>query len=71
MTVSQMRARIAEVYAGKAWRLKVDNMPEYQVIAVYHSFKESGKFEKKTQTKPAQRPATDVRRPVEQLKINI
>ena len=71
MTVSQMRARIAEVYTGKGWKRKVDNMPEYQVIAVYHSFLRSGKFEKKNQTTTAKRPATDVRKPVEQIKIPI
>ena len=70
MTVSQMRARITEVYAGKSWKQKVDNMSEGQVIAVYHSFLNSGKFNNKPQTKarvPNKRDDVEYK----QMKINI
>jgi hypothetical protein len=41
-----MREAIAAVYPNNTWKRKVDAMPDYQVIAVYHSFKETGRFDK-------------------------
>ena len=39
-------AAIAEVYKGGRWLYKVENMHDNQVIAVYYSFLEKGKFDK-------------------------
>ena len=44
MSVQQMRAAIYEVYSGRRWKIKVQNMSDAQVIAVYYSFLEKGKF---------------------------
>jgi hypothetical protein len=37
MTISQMRAYVSKQYASKRWRNRVDNMPEDQLIAIYHA----------------------------------
>lgn len=44
MTVQQMRNKIISVYEGMAWRRRVENMPDDQVIAIYYRFLEDGKF---------------------------
>ena len=46
MSAQQMRAAIYEVYPGRKWKEKVLNMDDAQVIAVYYSFLEKGKFDK-------------------------
>lgn len=45
-SVSEMRDIISKVYKGPAWKEKVRSMPDNQVIAVYYSFCEKGKFDK-------------------------
>ena len=45
MTVSQMRNRLGDVYTAKTWQNRVKRMPDNQVIAVYYSFLERGKFD--------------------------
>lgn len=45
MEVWQMREKIAEVYDGPAWRIKVSKMEDDQVIAIYYSFLEKGVFD--------------------------
>lgn len=47
MSVEAMRAAIFDVYPGWAWKDRVRNMADNQVIAVYYSFCEKGKFDKK------------------------
>ena len=47
MNVETMRSEIAKVYPGDRWKYKVKAMPEYQVIAVYHDFQKTGRFEHK------------------------
>ena len=73
MTIYQMRAAIASVYSGEKWKQKVRDMPEDQVIAVYYSFLENGRFDSKPKSREIiKRSCTDEpSRPVEQLKINI
>lgn len=44
MSIQQMRAAIYDVYPGRKWKIKVQNMPDDQVIAVYYSFLAKGKF---------------------------
>lgn len=46
MELWRMREEIAKVYSSQSWKQRVDRMSENQVIAVYHSFLEQGKFEK-------------------------
>lgn len=43
--VGSMRAAISKVYRGPAWRRKVSWMSDNQIIAVYYSFLEKGKFD--------------------------
>lgn len=45
MTVQQMRSAIKKVYDSHTWRHRVERMPSNQVIAIYRSFAEKGKFE--------------------------
>lgn len=52
MLVSEMRDAISNVYNGAAWRNKVATMSDSQVIAVYHSFRAKGKFDKPKPTVP-------------------
>ena len=61
MTVEYMRDAIAGVYSGNKWKKKVAKMDDNQVIAVYHSFLNSGKFdEKSTKKQPKKRNANEV-----------
>ena len=46
MNVEQMRARIIDVYGGPTWRLKVQEMSERQVIAIYKDMERKGRFDK-------------------------
>lgn len=40
MDINYMRSKIADVYPGDRWLLKVADMPATQVYAVYMSFLE-------------------------------
>lgn len=51
MTTDQMRCRLEKAYPGPKWRLKVMEMPENQVIAVYKSMAETDRFTKKKRLK--------------------
>lgn len=42
MTIEQMRKAIAKVYPNEGWHIKVSEMPDYQVIAVYIRFECDG-----------------------------
>lgn len=48
MDISWYREKIKHVkpYEGVHWSIKVDKMSNTQVMAIYHSFKEKGKFDK-------------------------
>lgn len=46
MDVDNMRSMIANVYDSSSWRCKVAAMGDNQVIAVYYSFLEKGKFDR-------------------------
>ena len=35
MTIDQMRAEVLKLYKGDAWRMKVLNMTDAQVLAIY------------------------------------
>ena len=55
MSIEQMRSRISKVYDSFRWRNRVTKMPDNQVIAIYHKFKESGKFDKPDRRLPGER----------------
>lgn len=44
MSIDQMRYEIASVYPGPKWRERVRFMHDNQVIAIYKSFQQKGKF---------------------------
>lgn len=46
ISVAEMRAKLAKVYGpnAKAWKTKVSQMHDKQVIAVYHSFVARGRL---------------------------
>lgn len=44
MTVPNMRDAISTVYPYPKWTERVKNMPDRQVIAIYHKFMNEGKF---------------------------
>lgn len=46
MDVDNMRSMIANVYDSSSWRCRVAAMSDNQVIAVYYSFLEKGKFDR-------------------------
>lgn len=37
MTINQMRMHIADAYPNENWKRKCENMPDNQVIAIFHS----------------------------------
>ncbi len=47
-SVNRMRHIISEVYDNPTWKERVRLMADNQVIAVYYSFLEKGKFDKPT-----------------------
>ena len=47
MKICRMRVAISDVYPGEAWKKRVDNMLDDQVLAIYNSFSERGMFNKK------------------------
>lgn len=61
MTVDQMRAAITDVYPGRKWQKKVEKMHDDQVIAVYHKFLGSGKFNEKPEKKVKRKTSDPIR----------
>ena len=59
VTVEYMRSAISDVYPSREWRERVDKMPNDQIIAIYHSFLETGRFEKGPTKKPKYEPKTN------------
>lgn len=59
MTVPQMRYVIHDAYPSSKWKRKVLNMPDDQVIAVYHKLLNSGKLDPKP-TKPTTSKQIDI-----------
>ncbi len=57
MTVGEMRTRLYLLYPGDAWKKKVNNMKETQVIAIYMSKPHKGK-NSPTPSKPSLYPST-------------
>ena len=52
MTISGMREHISKVYNTDTWHKKVRDMPDGQVIAIYHTMVERGQLPiKKTKKK--------------------
>lgn len=51
MTVDQMRSAIMDAYKGPLWRMKVQEMPNRQVIAVYKDMLRRGTFDPKPKIK--------------------
>ena len=49
--LERMRSAIIDAYPGRKWELKVNEMPERQVIAVYNHFLRAGMFNKIHQPK--------------------
>ena len=62
MTVDDMRAAILRVYPTVKWKQRVSRMYDVQVIAIYYSFCEKGKFDKpvKKQGSPAPKRCTQL-----------
>lgn len=46
MLVNEMRKKVKTVYDNYTWRNKVDAMPDKQVIAIFYSMQEKGRFKK-------------------------
>lgn len=44
MTIASMRKAISRVYNSPRWFNRVAKMPDNQVIAIYYSFLEQGRF---------------------------
>jgi len=51
MTTDQMRSRLEKAYPGPRWRLRVMEMPDNQVVAIYKSMSETDRFTKKKRLK--------------------
>lgn len=51
ISVDDMRFLVSQVYRGDKWKYKVKHMTDRQVIALYFSFCEKGKFDKKPEKK--------------------
>ena len=45
MSIDQMHYEITSVYPGPKWRERVRSMHDNQVIAIYKTFQQKGKFE--------------------------
>jgi hypothetical protein len=47
MLVSEMRRKVKSVYGNSTWDARVDRMADNQVIAIFYSMEEKGKFKNK------------------------
>lgn len=43
--VSEMRAAVESAYTGHRWKVKVADMPDCQIIALYYKFLREGKID--------------------------
>ena len=57
MSIDRMREEILSVYPEGGWEEKVEKMPYYQIIAIYHSMLERGMFD--TEKKKSGNPILD------------
>lgn len=48
MNIETMRQKIMEVYPGTSWQARCMKMMPNQVIAIFRSFQNKGKFDKRT-----------------------
>ena len=46
-SINSMREDVADAYDGPSWKNRVWRMEDEQIIALWYSFKEKGKFNKK------------------------
>ena len=52
--IKRMREAIKSAYPGERWEVRVNSMPDYQVVAIYNNFVRSGVFSKlRMQRKPS------------------
>ena len=51
MTVKQMREALTYVYGGPLWQIRIKEMDDRQVIAIYSDMERSGRLEGKNQKK--------------------
>lgn len=51
MDVEKMRSALIELYTGPNWKLKVQGMPDRQVIAIYKDMERKGRFKQKNKRK--------------------
>lgn len=53
MTIEKMREKLmfGSKYNGPNWQLKVKDMPDSQIVAIYNNFKKSGMFRKSKKNK--------------------
>lgn len=50
MLVGEMRKKVKSVYNNSTWSARVDRMADNQVIAIFYSMEEKGRFKKKRHT---------------------
>lgn len=44
--IKRMREAVKSAYPGTRWEVRVNSMPDYQVIAIYNNFVRNGVFSK-------------------------
>ena len=47
MNIGVMRRLVRDAYPGERWKSDVETMPDERIIAIYNSFVNRGKFNKK------------------------
>lgn len=47
MTTEQMREKLAEAYSGPKWQLRLAQMEDRQIVAIYKCMKQTGQLERK------------------------
>lgn len=55
MSVEEMRREITTAHSGGGWKYRVSKMRDDQVIAIYYSFLERGKFNPKNKQQPKEK----------------
>ncbi len=46
MNVEKMRSALAEVYSSPKWRLRLQQMPDRQIVAIYKNMESRGNLRK-------------------------
>ena len=55
MDVEKMRSTLAELYTGPGWKLRCQQMPDRQIVAIYKDMEKKGRLKQNAKRKSKRR----------------